>query len=288
VRAVRVLPAEGPGAAGERLEVEYDDGTRTVVPRAPGRIVSALPGITEMLVHLGALDRLVAVSSFCDHPAELRARDLPRVQVQPFGAEGVLAVRPDLLVVDRRLVRRDLQTIRRRVPAVLLLESSRSLRDLAASFDLLAQVLGTPEARERSSAWRVRLDALLARLADAAPPTPPRVLVVGQWDPLYVMARGSLLDDLLRACGCVNVACDLPGDASGTFSEELVLQRRPDWILVPREPLPERLARRWAGVPAVARGRLADGAADDLVRGGPRILDALGRLAAVLRAEPKE
>ena len=49
--------------------------------------------------------------------------------------------------------------------------------------------------------------------------------------PLYVLGPGSLLDDMMRECGGVNVACDL-GRASGPFAEELVLARRPDWILL--------------------------------------------------------
>lgn len=261
--------------------VTYDDGSECSVPLEPQRIVSSLPGITELICYLGAEERLVAVSPWCDHPASVKA--LRRVKVQPFDAEGILAVEPDLVIVDRRLHRQDLDRIRLRCPAVLLLETSRSLEHLAVSTKLLAAVLGTPDAQARADAFKRRLDDLVAHVHRAAPAEPPRVLVVAQWEPLYVLGRGSLIDDLLRTCGCVNVACDLEGDASGTFTEELVLARRPDWILTPREPLPVRLAKRWRNLPAVMHGHLADGSADDLVRAGPRILDGLERLARVLQ-----
>jgi iron complex transport system substrate-binding protein len=268
-------------AGADARRIVYDDGTEVRVPLEPRRIVSSLPGITELICHLGGRERLVAVSPWCDHPPSVAG--IRKVKVQPFDAEGILAAEPDLVVVDRRLHRQDLERIRLRCPAVLLLDTSRSLPHLAVSAQLLAAVLETPEAKRRADAFQDRLYGSAARIRAAAPETPPRVLVVAQWDPLYVLGRGSLIDDLLRVCGCVNVACDLEGDASGTFDEELVLARRPDWILTPREPMPDRIAQRWRNVPAVKQGRLTDGAADDLVRAGPRILDGLERLARVLR-----
>ena len=268
-------------ADGALWVVIYDDGLELSVPRAPRRIVSTLPGITEMVAHLGAADRLVAVSPWCDTPPSVEM--LPEVTVQPFDAEGMLAARPDLVIADRRLHRRDLAVIRQRCPHVLLLESSRSVPHLVSSMRLLAQVLDTPQAVEAARAFGVRARELTERIQAARPTPPPRVLIVGQWDPLYVLGPGALMDDLLRICGCVNVAADLGLDASGTFNEELVISRRPDWILTPEAPIPDRLRERWRSVPAIRTDRLAPASTDDLARGGPRLLGALERLAAVLR-----
>ena len=270
------------GAADEALEIEYEDGVQLQVERSPLRIASTVPGITEMVAFLGRGDRLVAVSKWCDFPPEA-VEGLPRISVLPFNPEGFLALQPDLLLVDRRLHRRDLDVIRRRVPNLLLLDTSRSFGHLQASFELLERVLGTDAAGAESyRLWQAEAAELLQRIKARHLAIPPRVLVVGQWDPLYVLGRGSLIDDLLRLCGCVNVACDLEGDASGNFPEELVLARRPDWILTPREPLPDRLRERWHNLPAVKQGRLVDGSADDLVRAGPRLLRGLARLADTL------
>ena len=287
--------AAGDDAHG--VVVRYRDGGRVHLfgPsadawRAPAdqRIASALPGITEMIAALGAAGRLVAVSPWCDLPAD--APDPRRVTVQPFDVEGFLLARPNLVVIDRRLHRRDLAAIRRRVPNVLMLETSRSLPHLVRSMEILAAVLEpeTPGAadgpRARAAAFRARYEGILATIDPTWPEGRPRVLLVGGWDPLYALGPGSLLDDLLRTCGANNIACDLGMDASGTFDEELVLARRPAWILATTEqPMPQRLRERWARVPAVAEDRIAPAWSDDVVRGGPRILDALERLEAVLR-----
>lgn len=263
--------------------IRYDLFPTLPVTMRPQRIVSTLPGITEMVAHLGAADRLVGVSPWCDMPAG--AVNPARITVQPFDPEAMLAAKPDLVIIDRRLHRRDLAVIRKRAPYVLMLETSRSLPELVHSMKLLADVLGGAQAQAAAAAFRTRYEGLLAGIDPVWEDGPPRVLVLGGWDPLYAMGRGSLLDDLLRICGCSNVACDLRTDASGPFSEELILARRPAWILVTSpEPMPARLQARWKNLPAVRDGQVAPAWADDVVRGGPRILDALERLHAVLRA----
>jgi len=282
-----IWPADGdrPGNA-EGMLLPYSDGTSVHIPRRRKRIVSALPGITEMVVFVNAGNRLVAVTEHCDYPPEV-VEDLPRVSVLPFDPEGILAVAPDLLLVDRRLHRRDLDVIRSRVRGVLMLDTSHSLAHLSESLAMLCQLLGDDVGRNRLAYWNNQKDALLTSIKERHTETPQRVLVVAQWDPLYVLGKGALIDDLLRICGCVNVACDLESDASGTFPEELVLARRPDWILTPRKPMPERLRERWKNIPAVKKGQMTDGSGDELVRAGPRILDGLERLADTLLGKPK-
>lgn len=283
----RMRPAEGGRFASviakrpDSLLIRYDDKTELRVLRRPRRVVSALPGITEIVAFLGGVERLVAVSPHCDTPP--RVRGLRTLQVQPLDVESLLDVSPDLVILDRRLHRSAIPAVKNRVGNVLLLDTSRSLGHLRTSFDLLAQVLDHPEAIDRAKTWTRSLRTLEGELAQHQALRPPRVLIVAQWDPLYVLGPGSLLDDLVRACGFVNVACDLKAGASGPFSEELVLERRPAWILAPEAEMPDALHQRWVHVPAVADGRLVDAWTDDLVRGGPRILDGLAALAEALR-----
>jgi iron complex transport system substrate-binding protein len=253
------------------------------VPRAPRRIVSTLPGLTEIVAALGGTSRLVAVSPWCDFPPEVA--DLPKIGVQPLDLEALLAADADLVLTDTRLLRRELENLRARLPAVLELETSRSLLDLGDAIDAVAQVLDTPDARAAAARWRRGLDSLLRTLEQKRVDPVARVLVVGQWDPLYALGPGSLLDDALRLLGCINIACDLADDASAPFSEELVLARRPAWILSTAGPAPAGLLGRWEGVPAVTRGRVANADADDLVRAGPRVLEGFRRLALTLAGE---
>jgi len=261
---------------GDRRRVVYADGRVVRVPLDPRRIVSTLPGLTEIVASLGALDRLVAITEHCDRPRETEG--IRRISVMPFDLETLADVEADLVLVDPILNTDAVPA--KGGPAFLALES-RTLAHLLTTVELLAAVLGTEEAR--LGALRFEAGLNLARIAAAPEPdaVPPRVLLLAESDPLYVLGPGSLLDDMLRQCGAVNVACDL-GRASGPFAEELVLARRPDWILALDGRPDAALLARWASVPAVAEGRVASGAADDLLRAAPRIPAALVRLADVL------
>jgi iron complex transport system substrate-binding protein len=257
------------------------DGTAVDLPAHPQRIVSTLPSLTELVAHLAGPGALVGVSPWCDWPPEVRA--LPKVAVLPVDVETLKGLAPDLVLCDGTFHASSLPLLRRHFPNALPVES-RSLPHLLATVDALAHVLGTADARARAAALRTDLEAAVRDAATATRTPPVRVLLVGQPDPLHVLGPGSLLDDLLRVCGCANLACDL-GRASGPFSVEVVLARQPDWILTTGDPLTADLRRRWGGLPAVASGRVASANADDLLRAGPRTPAALRRLASVLRGE---
>jgi ABC-type Fe3+-hydroxamate transport system substrate-binding protein len=266
---------------GDRTRVVLKDGTAVVLPAQAKRIVSTLPSITELVAYLAGADALVGVSPWCNWPPEVRA--LPKVSVLPIDVETLKGLAPDLVLCDGTFHAASLQLLRRHFPDALPVES-RSLAHLAATVEVLGRVLGGPHAEERAAALLQDLDRAVAEARSAAKTPPLRVLLVGQPDPLHVLGPGSLLDDLLRACGCVDVACDL-GRASGPFSVEVAIARRPDWILTTGDPLTADLLKRWAGMPAVRAGRLASANVDDLLRAGPRTPGALRRLAAVLKGD---
>jgi ABC-type Fe3+-hydroxamate transport system substrate-binding protein len=237
-----------------------------------------LPGLTETVAYLGGVDRLVAVTPHCDRPAQVA--QLPRLPVLPIAWEALRDLAPDLVLVDATLLGGQVDELRRRIGAVLPLES-RSLAHLARSVQLLAEVLDTEPARAAAGDFVRDLDAALAAVAPRARATSPRVLLLAQDDPVYVLGPGSLLDDMLAAVGAVNVACDL-GRASGPFAAELVRARRPDWVLTTGGELPASRRASWAQLPALRLGHVARADADDLVRAGPRTPAALRRLADVL------
>src|SRR6266513_1888994 len=78
-----------------------DDAGRRVTLAAPARrIVSLLPSFTEILFAIGAGDRLVGRTTWCDYPPAALA--VPSVgDGMPPSVEAVAARRPDLVVLYR-------------------------------------------------------------------------------------------------------------------------------------------------------------------------------------------
>ena len=67
------------------------------VDEAPARIVSLAPSLTETLFALGAGDRLVGVTDYCDHPPEVSRIARVGGFVNP-NLEAIIALRPDLVL----------------------------------------------------------------------------------------------------------------------------------------------------------------------------------------------
>src|SRR5881392_2354979 len=86
-------PAAGPAVT--------DDAGRRVTLAAPARrVVSLLPSFTEILFAIGAGDRLVGRTTWCDYPPGVLA--VPSVgDGMPPSVEAVAARQPDLVVLYR-------------------------------------------------------------------------------------------------------------------------------------------------------------------------------------------
>src|SRR5216117_2876169 len=152
-----------------------DDAGRPVALTAPARrVVSLLPSFTELLFAIGAGDRLVGRTAWCDYPPEALA--VPNVgDGMPPNVEAVAARRPDLVVLYRS---------GQNVPAAEQLERL-GIRTVLLDLNLLED-LG-PAARRLGvlTAHRPAADSL-ARVMDSVVSQPPapstRSLAFIVWD----------------------------------------------------------------------------------------------------------
>jgi ABC-type Fe3+-hydroxamate transport system substrate-binding protein len=169
--------------------------------------------------------------------------------------------------------------LRARFPCTFVTDASHTLDRLRETFLRVAEALGRPH---RGRVLAEELDASRARAKVSGR---PRVLVLGQLEPLppYAIGPQGLLGDMVVSVGAVNVAWDLP-TPSAPIASEVVVERAPQWILHTGGTLPDVLRSAWASVPAVADGRVVNVGEDAFLQGGPQTAKALERLAEILRA----
>src|SRR5882762_2750847 len=259
-----------------------DDAGRGVALAAPARpVVSLLPSFTEILFAIGAGDRLVGRTTWCDYPPEALA--VPSVgDGMPPSVEAVAARRPDLVVLYRS------------GPNVTAAEQLERLGIRTVLFDLnLLEELG-PVARRLGilTGRRAAADSL-ARVMDslaAQPPTPStQSLVFIVWDnPPIVIGAGSYLDRLAALAGARNVFHDI-GSPSAQVSIETIAARDPDFVaLLSDSAVPPRYAARpeWRVVRAVRTARFLFLPGQLFGRPGPRAAEAIRELRRRLEAAP--
>ncbi len=265
-------------------------------PDAPAaRIVSLAPVFTETLVALGAQERLVGISRF-DPPVSGRP-DLPRLgDAMGVDLETLLALRPDAVLVNARVLAERLAPVAGRVHVVEL--PTDRLDEALAAIGRVGRIAGR-EDQARALVERIRgsLDSARKRAeARRASGTPaPRVFVVVQRRPFYTAGRGSFVDELLHAVGAENAFGDV-AQPWPAVSEESVVARAPTVILdasvgdVDTEAGRAEILRGWRRfptIPAVRDGRVLVVREDALFRAGPRIPEAIAVLERLLYGETK-
>ena len=223
-----------------------DDLGRTVnVPRTPRRIVSLVPSDTYSLIALGARDRLVGRTSYCDAPG------VPEVGgTKSLDADAIIALAPDLVIANQEEnARAPLEAIAAaRIPTLVSLP--RTVKAGIAHLARLARVLGI--AAEPGVKALIREGYAMA----TAPAPRARAVVLIWMDPIMTINGDTFGSDVLAHAGIANafgdrlrlypLAADLgksaPQDAGGrdvrypriTLDELRV--RDPELLVLPDEP----------------------------------------------------
>ncbi|MFM1918635.1 MAG: hypothetical protein RLZZ303_269, partial [Candidatus Hydrogenedentota bacterium] len=180
-------------------------------PDAPARrIVSLVPSFTETLFALGAGDRVVGVSAYCNYPEAARA--LPKAGgYHDPNYEAIIALKPDLVLLSafreetaERLARFGIST--RGFP-------HGTLEEVLGSIEALGVLTGESNAAERiMGEISDRIGS--ARAATQGRPRERVLLVVGRdlsdtaMREIYAAGPQGFLNDLLTAAGADNALKD--------------------------------------------------------------------------------
>ena len=257
------------------ITVHDDRGHLFTFERAPQRIISLAPHITELLYTVGAHAQLVGADAGSDYPAA--AKQLPRIgDFSRVNFERVAALKPDLIIGWRSGNRAaDIYRVRQMGIPVLLTDA-HSLTDVTKQLRLIAQMTGHVAAGERvAREFDIRLTKLRERYAS----TSPRRVFYQVWDqPLMTVGGMHWINDAITLCGGRNIFAELKG-AAPLVSLEAVLTRAPEMI-ISGDDAPDRRSMwlRFPRLPAVQRRALIRMDVDALHRPTPRVLDGVAKL----------
>jgi len=264
--------------AAQAFEVVDERGVAVNLPRAPQRIVTLLPSLTESVCALGACDRLVGVDRYSNWPDAVRA--LPQVGggLDP-NVEAIVALHPDVVLLARSS--RVIERLEALGLKVLVLEP-KNQADARRVLDKLGQLLGVADAQH---VWRT-IDAAVSAAAQSLPvrARPARVYFEVNNGP-YAAGESSFMGEMLARLGAKNIVPASMGPFP-KLNPEYVVRANPDVIMV-GERSAQGLEQRpgWAGIRAVRESRVCRYTADEsdvLVRPGPRMAEAARLMARCL------
>lgn len=262
-----------------------DTGHEVALSARPERIVSLAPSATSILVALGAAERIVARTALDEDP-ELAHLPLFSESLTP-SAERIVDLRPDLVIVwppattpgtSERLAAGGIPLYRTDI---------QTTDEILAAIGRLGRLVGRSDrADSLSASIRARIEATRRRVECRSPPT---VLYLVWHDPPYTVGSGSYVHEVIEAAGGRNAFADLRSPW-GEVSEEVLLRRDPDHLVVPQGrahdlPLEALRARPFAELSAVREGRVEIVDSDRFNRPGPEVASAVEELARALHPE---
>lgn len=278
------------------------------------RIVSLLPSTTEILFAIGAGDDVVGVTFGCDHPDEARSRRIVSSSTMPEGlspreiddfvatalrrgddlyhleAAALTLLRPDLVVTQDLcgVCALDVQTVDDALTylgcaADVLTVDPGTVAEVFESILLLGDRTGRrPAADALVAGLRSRLETIERVVADRPR---PRVLLLEWTDPPF--APGHWLPEMVELAGGQPVL-GTPGARSFRLTWAQAQAAAPDVVvcapcgypLQEASTLGEPVLPHFPGTPVWAVDANAS-----FVRGGPRLVDGVEALAAILHSD---
>jgi iron complex transport system substrate-binding protein len=259
-------------------------------PAGPERIVSLSATATEMLFAIGAGDRVVAVDSYSNHPADAPTTDLSAYDPN---VEAIASYDPDLVVLDAtdpELVA-GLETLD---IEVFEAPAAQTLDDTYEQLEELGDVVG-----QQDEAGDL-VEAIQADIADLVDEVPERAQPLTYYheldDTLYSVTSDSFIGELYGLAGLENVAdrADPDGQSGGypQLSAEYLVDADPDLIFLADTKCCDQTAATFAARPgfadlqAVAAGQVVELDDDIASRWGPRVVDLLRAIVDAVKAVP--
>lgn len=278
----------------------------------PERIVSLSPSNTEVLFAVGAGEKVVGVTNYCNYPPDLKAWIETDKIVRVGGycnpsVETIVNLKPDLVLVSTvkckaktnnsmtncsrkcKLATNLVNRLKKLGLNVLTL-TPHSMNDVLNNILMVGQVCGNDvQAANLVKKLRERIDHVVA--GSKALSYRPKVYFE-VWNKPYMSANsGTWIGDLIKLAGGTNIF----GEAVSEWpiiSSENIIQLNPDIIAFPVIPeVPrfwgsfEEVKKRpgWKAIKAVRNGNLYEVPRDTISRPGPRLVDALELLTNMIR-----
>lgn len=264
--------------AGKMRDIADDLGRKLKIPERVERVVSLAPNLTENIFAVGAGDRLVGVTTFCNYPEEAQKIQKVGDTISP-NIETIIALKPQIVFVSTAS---QLETFMKTLEAqgiTVFVTNPKDLNGVLANLRQLGDIFGTVE---RTT---VLLNELQERILgiDEQVRDKPKVKTFVQFsnEPLFTIGKDSFVTEIVERAGGTSLTKDV-ATAYPKISKETALALNPEAIILSDSQDNTAPNDVFKNSPAVKNRRVFKINADILSRPGPRIVDAMEQIAEAL------
>lgn len=252
---------------------------------AAERIVVLSPAGCEILFAIGAGEKITARTDFCNFPSEAESLEsVGGFDGKTLSIEKIISYKPDL-VYGAAGMHDFLKESCDQFGIELFLSTADSIQDVYDEITFMGKKTGSEaEAEKLVSQMKdgfKKIQKKTAKLSDKK----RKAVYWETWNAPYMsVGAPSFINELISVSGGKNIFSDITDQAYPMVSEETILSRNPQVIILPYGDC-EELAKRngWQYLSAVKNKKIYNVNDDIFSRPGPRILEAAETLYELLK-----
>ena len=246
------------------------------------RIVSLAPTSTEILFAIGAGNQVVACSDLSDFPEEVK--NLPKIggfDGKTLSLEAIFSYEPDLVYLTNVMHNFLIPQLEAN-NIDYYISYGDSVEGVKNEILEIGKLTGH-EAQSQKVVEQIDQDLNFVKTKN--------ILASAYWEvwnaPFMSAGKKSFINDLLGSAGIKNIFDDID-DAYPIVSEETIILRQPELILIPKNSglsVEDVKGRKgWEEIPAVKNGNIFIVDDDLLTRAGPRMGQSVKELYSIAQA----
>ncbi|HEX3023386.1 MAG TPA: ABC transporter substrate-binding protein [Lachnospiraceae bacterium] len=203
-------------------------GVEITLEKEPMKIVSVAPNMTEMLYTIGAQDKLVGRTDYCDYPQEVSSVESIGSIDQP-DIEKIASLEPDMVIASTHFDEENAKKLAELgIPVVSLYEEA----ELDGVYDILA-LLGEVVNHQKEASTAVEemksvIDNVTTKVEGLEKPSVYYVVSFGEYGD-YTAGGDTFIGKMLETAGGENIAKNVSG---WTYTLESLVEADPSIIII--------------------------------------------------------
>ena len=276
--------AEATGNEGYPLTITDSTGQSVTIDKEPQKVISLSPVITEIVAAVGAEEKLVGRTSFCDYPESAEKIEVIGDLIT-INVEKIIELKPDIVLGSAFIDDNSKKTLESAGIKVVTVYSEENLEGAYQDIATVGKILNNKaEADKVVKDMKAKVEEI-KDLVTSTKNKPKAYYVVAFGAGGEFTATGdTFINELIEIAGGVNVAAD---GQNWSYSLEKIIEKNPDMIIYSNMLLKEELIKSngYKDLSAVKSGKVYEIDSSLLERTGPRLAEGLEELTKIIHPE---